>query len=484
MCYKPRTIKNNSKHFDCAHDRVQLVVPCGHCGECINKKRTDYQVRTYYEWLEAKSKQGYALFVTLTYNNDSLPRLFGRPCFNIKDIQDFNKRLRKVISVDFPDIEDAFSYIVCSEYGGETYRPHMHALYFVHDSRINTFLMRSYIRKCWAIQELFVKNEKGKRIKDSDGNFVKKEVPFKGFVKFGSNFGVVNGVGAIEYVTKYVCKDPNYQDVFGDFFEFIKDSDGQIYEAYKQFRQFRLTSNGFGLYALACNDDDLLLKGKVKYYNSDGEQTATLPLYLERKKFFNVIYKNGESPRYVLNAGGIIARGIRFDGMRQSVVDKVVEILHNRDYIQDLNVWFDVKCEESQYSSLITEYESPLMLLNAFKAYIHENVDDFVDYIVLRRGFHINLIDGLDVEQLAVLPYLHKDTNYSVDDFHFDDMSFIDDLSLDKIKDLKEKKYRRYEFEKAYSLFSCLTYLYGYCRDLYFKNEAKKYDNYKRLISV
>lgn len=480
MCYRPRTIKNNSKHFDCEHDRVNIVVPCGQCGECLNKKRVDWQIRSYYEWMEAKAKKCDSLFVTLTYNEQSIPRLFGHYCFNVEDIQKFHKRLRKAISKLFPDIEDAFSYIVCSEYGGETHRPHMHGNYFLHDPRITPFLFRSLVRKCWETREEYIRNEKGNRIKDENGHYLTKTVPFKGFVKFGSNGGVINSSGAIEYVTKYVCKDPNYQEVFGEFFQVIKDSDGDIYDAYKQFKQFRLTSNGFGLYGLSQTDDDLLLHGKIKYTNSEGEQVSSLPLYLERKKFFNVIYKNGESPRYVLNAAGIIARGIRFDEMRQSVVDKVNDLLYNRYYIQDMNVWFDVKQDNSPFYSLLSDFDTPLMVLNAFKAYIHNNVDDFVNYVVLKRGFHLCLVDGLSFEELAVLPYLHNDTCYTVDDapWHtLDSVKSVDDLcQLDVLRAIHK------DYERAYDFMSVLTYMFGYSRDLYFKNEAKKLDNYKRLI--
>lgn len=480
MCYRPRTIRNNSKHFDYEHDRVTIVVPCGQCGECLNKKRTDWQIRSYYEWLEAKSKNCESIFVTLTYNEKSIPRLFGHYCFNVEDIQKFHKRLRKAISQLFPDIVDAFSYIVCSEYGGETHRPHMHGNYFLHDPRITSFLFRSLVRKCWETKEEFIRNEKGKRIKDEDGNYLTRSVPNMGFVKFGSNGGVIDSCGAIEYVTKYVCKDPNYQEVFGDFFEIIKDSDGDIYEAYKQFKQFRLTSNGFGLYGLQKTDDDLLLQGKIKYYNCDGEQVSALPLYLERKKFFNVIYKNGESPRYVLNAGGILARGVRFDAMRESVLNKVDELLHNRDYIQDLNVWFDVKQHNSPYSLLLSDFDTPLMLLNAFKAYINNNVDDFVDYVILKRGFHVRVVDGLSFDELAILPYLHKDTCYTVDDAPFHCLNNVD--SIEDYKHLKDLRFVRDNYERAFDYMSALTYMYGFSRDLYFKSEAKKLDNYKRLI--
>lgn len=472
MCYKPRTIKNNSKHFDCDHDRARIVVPCGHCGECVNKKRVDYQIRAYYEWLEAKNKGGYSLFVTMTYNEKSLPRLFGHPCFNVKDIQDFHKRLRKAISKCFPGVVDAFSYICCCEYGGETHRPHYHEIINVHDPRINEFFMRALIRSTWATQEIYVKDDNNKRIKLQDGSYKTYTVPFKGFVKFGDHGGVINSTGAIEYVTKYVCKDENFREVFGEFFDSIKDyhDDNALYDAYKEFRPFRLTSNGFGLYALECNDDDLLLHGKVKYYNSDGEQISSLPLYLERKKFFNVIQKNGESPRYVLNAGGVLARGIRFDDMRQAFEDKVVDILHNRDYIQDINVWLDIKDENSRYSALIRDFDTPILLLSAFRAYIHDNVGDFVDYCILKRGFRLSLIDGLSLDDLAVLPYLHKDKPYTVDDY-----------SPTQFQP-SAKSYIYADYERAFDLLSALAYMFGFSRDRYFRAEARKRDNFKRLI--
>ncbi len=61
-------------------------------------------------------------FITLTYDNDHLPRSGG---LNVKHWQNFAKRLRHRIG--------PFRFYHCGEYGDESARPHYHALLFGHD---------------------------------------------------------------------------------------------------------------------------------------------------------------------------------------------------------------------------------------------------------------------------------------------------------------------------------------------------------------
>lgn len=59
-------------------------------------------------------------YITLTYNDDHLPP-YGS--LNREDIQKFFKRLRK-------RTRSKIRYYQCGEYGGETFRPHHHAIIF------------------------------------------------------------------------------------------------------------------------------------------------------------------------------------------------------------------------------------------------------------------------------------------------------------------------------------------------------------------
>lgn len=456
MCYNPRTIKNPSKHFDIEHDKVFLTVPCGQCGDCRNNKRTSYQVRCFYEWQHAKLLGGYCLFVTLTYNDKHLPTLFGFPCFDYKDIQDFFKRCRKTLSYKYNIKSDAFTYIVSMEYGGETCRPHYHLLIFVKDKTINEFVMRSVIRDSWSVERV--------KFEASDGSFYFKDLPRNGFIKFGNNRGIVDSSGAIEYVTKYCCKDFDFEEKFCELYG-CKDSD--ILHAYSSFRPKTKTSINFGLYALECTSDDLLLSGKCTYTNKDGVKIVPLPLYLERKKFFDVIRQFGESPRYKLNSSGIFARGIRFDAMLQAVENHIDTVLHNRDYISELGFWLDCLSEKSPYKSIASDFFSPLDMLDYLLKDSSFSISELARYMVGYRGFIGRFVDDLSFDDVSALFQYHVDTNYTIYDCVSRDCPECSQFTL---------------FERFYQVFSCLSYLHGCYLDACYKSDAKKLSNYKRAI--
>ncbi|WNK14094.1 MAG: replication initiator protein [Microvirus sp.] len=121
-----------------ATDRV--VIPCGKCMACLQKKRNEWAFRLKQE-LKLSCN---AYFVTLTYEDDKLPFLNYRtgkffpkgyiPAepFSISldksEIQRFLKRLRHDLTVR--DSIYPFKYFIVGEYGSITNRPHYHALLF------------------------------------------------------------------------------------------------------------------------------------------------------------------------------------------------------------------------------------------------------------------------------------------------------------------------------------------------------------------
>lgn len=125
------------------------LVPCGHCMGCRLDRARVWADRML---LELRDNDYKAIFVTLTYNNPSLPiawhtgyNLFpgdydctyltegegwvaaaaGAPAtLSVRDTQLFLKRLRKA----FP--EHRIRYFLAGEYGPKTNRPHYHAIIF------------------------------------------------------------------------------------------------------------------------------------------------------------------------------------------------------------------------------------------------------------------------------------------------------------------------------------------------------------------
>lgn len=66
MCYNPITISVGS-----GDQKKYVQVPCGHCLECLNKYQNEWTNRMTEE---LKSVSGHAVFFTLTYSDDNVPK--------------------------------------------------------------------------------------------------------------------------------------------------------------------------------------------------------------------------------------------------------------------------------------------------------------------------------------------------------------------------------------------------------------------------
>ena len=110
----------------------EIVVPCGKCPSCINRKVDDWVFRCIQE--DQVSNSSY--FVTLTYDIPHVP--FddrGRMSLNKGDLQKFFKRLRYYHeknnwSGDLRGEKKGIKYLACGEYGDSRKRPHYHAVIF------------------------------------------------------------------------------------------------------------------------------------------------------------------------------------------------------------------------------------------------------------------------------------------------------------------------------------------------------------------
>ena len=162
-----------------------LFVPCGKCNSCQNRRAM--------KWTQAcereRSNSLFTLFVTLTYDEYSLPlynytggfdeldksvyknasclfstRLHDSECMELSDdlfdedsdkelfyyylnnkgipyasktdIQLFHKRLNKWFYNNVTNKYQNFRFFLVSEYGSTTLRPHYHAIYFVNDNEV------------------------------------------------------------------------------------------------------------------------------------------------------------------------------------------------------------------------------------------------------------------------------------------------------------------------------------------------------------
>ena len=102
-----------------------VPVPCGKCDGCRldRSKRWADRMLLEFEAPAGSLPPRKALFLTLTYDDDHLPKVTctDRQCrgnLSVRDTQLFIKRLRKFF---YPR---KLRYFLCGEYGGLTFRPH------------------------------------------------------------------------------------------------------------------------------------------------------------------------------------------------------------------------------------------------------------------------------------------------------------------------------------------------------------------------
>lgn len=99
----------------------QYVVPCNRCIGCRLDYAREWSNRMLLEYADNPN----AIFVTLTYDEEHLPRSdLGYPSTSVRDCQLFFKRLRKHFS------HRKIRYFLGAEYGPRRGRPHYHAIFF------------------------------------------------------------------------------------------------------------------------------------------------------------------------------------------------------------------------------------------------------------------------------------------------------------------------------------------------------------------
>ena len=122
----PLVFKRNQGFTD-----LEVKIPCGQCIGCRLERSRQWAVRCVHE---SKLYPNNNCFLTLTYNDENLPRGIntetgeldaGEPSLNKRDIVLFLKRLRKKYG-------DGIRFFQCGEYGEQLRRPHHHVLLFNH----------------------------------------------------------------------------------------------------------------------------------------------------------------------------------------------------------------------------------------------------------------------------------------------------------------------------------------------------------------
>lgn len=125
MCLYPQTAQLSSLGRIEFSTEGNLRIPCGKCTECVSKRALEWATRARHEI----SCHLDNCFLTLTYDNNSLPSIFVVK----SEFQKFIKRLRKKTKTNL-------RYMVSHEYGSHTFRPHHHCIIFGYNPSSQTFL--------------------------------------------------------------------------------------------------------------------------------------------------------------------------------------------------------------------------------------------------------------------------------------------------------------------------------------------------------
>lgn len=98
------------------------VRPCGQCSACLVNKSLSWKFRLEKEVLVSDL----ALWLTLQYDEEHLPRSNGIPCVCKEHCINFFHKFRRWIVKN--KLKTTFKYFLVAEYGPTTLRPHYHAL--------------------------------------------------------------------------------------------------------------------------------------------------------------------------------------------------------------------------------------------------------------------------------------------------------------------------------------------------------------------
>lgn len=193
----------------------EMLVPCGKCAMCLEKKRNDWFVRLRNE-LDYYLGNGY--FITLTYNDLCVPQ-FG---VSKRDLQLWFKRFRKYLKG--ADIR----YFFISEYGPNTERPHYHGIIFnfPHDK----YNIYTVLEKTWPFGIFTVDKVNDQRINYCASYMCDNDFVPKGMLK---NFMLSSRRPAIGL--RYL-DDNNVLDYYRESLNTFMSIDGKKYSMPRYYR--------------------------------------------------------------------------------------------------------------------------------------------------------------------------------------------------------------------------------------------------------
>lgn len=340
------------------------AVPCNKCAECRAVNRDSWAFRVRVEFAPLVKKGWRIGFITLTYNDESLPHIpkeffkdkaHFRPimCFSRDHIKRYLKDIHNSLYTRYGlKDEDKLRFLICSEFGEHTQRSHYHAL-FCYPSVVPDEVMFELAGGCWPHGFHFPKKING----GPDGHGYEHK-PF-----------VVDCLSAAcSYTAKYVCKDLKYAEYceLKDFFKHAKIKDEKGHEnvvPLSRYLNFHTQSKSLGFSFIKDLDEKTALDYYLYGVPFDGEdRLRTLPIYLKNKLFFNNYYVYDITGKRLCRR---IASEFAEKYKNEIFAAKVLKIKEVSD------VWLNKtwNLDKVKYGSMVTEFHA-----------LRDAVCDFADY--------------------------------------------------------------------------------------------------------
>lgn len=341
MCLNPLHIKVKSVvQYDGGFRDV--VVACGKCAECQSTKTSAMLIRCKAELDDSVV----CYFDTLTYNEQNIPSIDGYKCFSRDDVQKFMKRLRRRLArAGFT--KDVFKFLIVSEYGGLTQRPHYHVLFFL-KVFIPLKAWKKFVNDSWQ----------------------------KGFTDHAeSPRAIVKDVDALNYCVKYVFKDVytrKREFAFRASYalkhygvehnELLREQRKEMDSFLRSHFHFFQTSRFFGCPYLEKADLESLLTDKSFYFDKGNvRRFVQLPRY-----FYNKVFKEVTK---VDNHFCLTYNKLGLEFGRQMLVKRIEETEHEYNKIISLLNIRDVTAKQAAVYSIVyrgRSFERNVDLLHMF----------------------------------------------------------------------------------------------------------------------
>lgn len=442
MCTNPIQIYNRSDKISYRGSALVYTVPCGQCEECKKKKHSEYLLRSYFEYLDCESKGGYVYFDTLTYSNKYLPKHFGIAHFSREDIILMLKELRVYLTRAGFDVKDKIKYFITSEYGGKTHRPHYHVLFYINVPNLDVKTFWRYLNKAWKF----------------------------GFIDRQSTAPsrVVNSSAALNYVSKYVTKDQEWQNVVDAKLAKLKrlGADYKLQDKLKDFQPFHKQSQGYGANFLKYTSLDSIVKNGFitipdkKYL----VKNFAIPMYYRRKMFYTLSKEDGKL-KWTLNDLGVQYKMGQLDNLISDCTQRYIDTFNNLNSY-NLADDFDV----DTVKKLINIYLDG----RTFK--------DFATYLICYRYKLLS-------QFVKVLPDYRTMYRYSLSSGTTDSYLYNEDVQLQssfrsRMDQMKITQYRYHEFrdfDNLYHLFRCITQYVNTGKDKHLKKIQELRDRLKLI---